>query len=82
MQDLPEKDHIVFAFPDDGAFKRFHHFFPGDNAITCVKIRDGKKRIVKVKDGWYYGLLVDFYYQLKKRSETEKKKLKKEDIYI
>ena len=41
----------MFAFPDDGAWKRFHQFFPGDDTITCVKIRDGKNRIVKVKDG-------------------------------
>lgn len=51
VQQLPDKDNIVFAFPDDGAWKRFHQFFPGDDTITCVKIRDGKKRIVKVKDG-------------------------------
>ncbi|XP_033727079.1 LOW QUALITY PROTEIN: ribose-phosphate pyrophosphokinase 4-like [Pecten maximus] len=48
---LPDVDNIVYAFPDDGAFKRFHLFFPEENSITCVKIRDGKKRIVKVKDG-------------------------------
>ena len=53
VQHLPDKDNVVFAFPDDGAWKRFHQFFPGDDTITCVKIRDGKKRIVKVKDGKY-----------------------------
>ena len=54
VQQLPDKDNVVFAFPDDGAWKRFHQFFPGDDTITCVKIRDGKKRIVKVKDGKSY----------------------------
>jgi len=48
---MADKEHIAFAFPDDGACKRFHHFFGGDNPITCVKIREGNKRIVKVKDG-------------------------------
>lgn len=48
---MADKDNIAYAFPDDGACKRFHHFFGDDNPITCVKIRDGNKRIVKVKDG-------------------------------
>lgn len=51
MQQLPDKDNIAIAFPDDGAFKRFHQFFPQYDTITCVKIRDNGKRIVKVKDG-------------------------------
>lgn len=48
---MDDKENIAFAFPDDGAFKRFHQFFGGDNPITCVKIREGNKRIVRVKDG-------------------------------
>ncbi|CAC5385169.1 Ribose-phosphate pyrophosphokinase 3, chloroplastic,Ribose-phosphate pyrophosphokinase 3, mitochondrial,Ribose-phosphate pyrophosphokinase 4 [Mytilus coruscus] len=48
---MADKNNIAYAFPDDGACKRFHHFFGDDNPITCVKIRDGTKRIVKVKDG-------------------------------
>ncbi|XP_052765336.1 uncharacterized protein LOC128206729 isoform X1 [Mya arenaria] len=48
---LPDKDKIAVAFPDDGAFKRFHQFFPDYDTVTCVKIRDGNTRIVKVKDG-------------------------------
>ena len=51
IKQLPDKDNIAVAFPDDGAFKRFHLFFPEFDTITCVKIRDGGKRIVKVKDG-------------------------------
>lgn len=51
VQTLEDKEKIAFAFPDDGACKRFHHFFPEQEPITCVKIRDGSKRIVKVKDG-------------------------------
>ncbi|XP_074656414.1 uncharacterized protein LOC141909723 [Tubulanus polymorphus] len=43
--------NIAYAFPDDGAFKRFHHFFPESQTIICTKIRDGNKRIVKIKDG-------------------------------
>ncbi|KAK3087789.1 hypothetical protein FSP39_010596 [Pinctada imbricata] len=51
IRELSDQDNLVYAFPDDGACKRFNHFFPGDNPITCVKIRDGNKRVVKVKDG-------------------------------
>ncbi|XP_077990741.1 uncharacterized protein LOC144445067 [Glandiceps talaboti] len=51
ISNLPHNGNIHIAFPDDGAFKRFHTMFEGFETITCVKIRDGKKRIVKVKDG-------------------------------
>jgi ribose-phosphate pyrophosphokinase len=37
----------VFAFPDDGAKKRFHTFFP-DPCIICTK---DENRIVKIKEG-------------------------------
>ncbi|ELU04358.1 hypothetical protein CAPTEDRAFT_18492 [Capitella teleta] len=43
---------IAIAFPDEGAFKRFHSMFPEDsNVIVCTKIRDGRKRYVKIRDG-------------------------------
>lgn len=51
MKSLPDFKNVSIAFPDDGACKRFHNFFPDDDPITCVKIRDGNRRIVKVKDG-------------------------------
>jgi hypothetical protein len=44
-------DKICIAFPDDGAFKRFHNFFPDSQTIICTKVREGNKRNVKVKDG-------------------------------
>jgi len=42
---------VSIAFPDEGAFKRFHSMFTAFPTITCTKIRDGDMRIVKVKDG-------------------------------
>ena len=40
------------TFPDDGAYKRFHTMFQSKYSfITCVKIRDGNKRAVKIKEG-------------------------------
>lgn len=49
-------DNIAIAFPDEGAFKRFHMFFEEaewekTESIICVKRREGVKRVVTVKDG-------------------------------
>ena len=43
---------ITIAFPDEGAFKRFYSMFEAEfPLITCIKIREGGKRIVKIKEG-------------------------------
>eukprot|EP00794_Sanderia_malayensis_P012141 gene12141-13394_t len=43
---------VTIAFPDEGAFKRFHQMFEKEfPVIICNKIRDGEKRIVKIKEG-------------------------------
>eukprot|EP01116_Phalansterium_solitarium_P018046 TRINITY_DN4627_c0_g1_i1.p1 TRINITY_DN4627_c0_g1~~TRINITY_DN4627_c0_g1_i1.p1 ORF type:complete len:338 (+),score=114.89 TRINITY_DN4627_c0_g1_i1:108-1121(+) len=44
-------DKIVIAFPDDGAFKRFGSKFESFPIVICSKVREGTKRIVKIKDG-------------------------------
>jgi len=43
-------EEIAIAFPDEGAWKRFHKQFTGQ-CIICTKIRDGDKRIVTVGEG-------------------------------
>ncbi|CAH3123465.1 unnamed protein product [Porites lobata] len=48
---LSQHNDISIAFPDDGAFKRFHAMFSSFPTITCTKLREGDKRIVRVKDG-------------------------------
>ena len=48
---LSQHNEISIAFPDDGAFKRFHAMFSSFPTITCTKLREGDKRIVRVKDG-------------------------------
>lgn len=48
---LSQENAVSIAFPDEGAFKRFHTMFTSFPTITCTKIRDGDKRIVRVKDG-------------------------------
>ncbi len=50
---LPVDQKIAIAFPDDGAYKRFHCYFEDKPTIICFKKREGHKRIVKVKDGRY-----------------------------
>lgn len=54
---LPDRDNVNIAFPDDGAAKRFgdlfSHTYP--NIIICHKVRDGDKRVVKLKEGEIVG---------------------------
>ncbi|XP_065062767.1 uncharacterized protein LOC135689463 [Rhopilema esculentum] len=43
---------ITIAFPDEGAFKRFRNMFDENYPlITCIKIRENGKKIVKIKEG-------------------------------
>ncbi|GAX86147.1 hypothetical protein CEUSTIGMA_g13560.t1 [Chlamydomonas eustigma] len=44
---------ITIAYPDEGAHKRFHLAFKaeGFQEVICTKVRDGAKRIVRVKEG-------------------------------
>ena len=51
LMELPDADNVVVAYPDEGAFKRFHSFFPGYEEVVCTKVREGDKRIVKLKEG-------------------------------
>eukprot|EP01083_Nonionella_stella_P066407 174867_1 len=45
-------EDVSIAFPDEGAFKRFHLKFTAYETIICDKVRgEGDSRIVKVKDG-------------------------------
>ncbi len=44
-------EKVVICFPDDGAYKRFHTNFPGFEIVVCQKIRQGKERIVSIRDG-------------------------------
>jgi len=55
LESFPDRDKVAFAFPDDGAYKRFHRHFPEDLTIICAKVRDGAARIVTVKVGecWF-----------------------------
>ncbi|KAG7596581.1 Ribose-phosphate pyrophosphokinase [Arabidopsis suecica] len=51
LQSLPDSDNISIAFPDDGAWKRFHKQLQHYPTIVCNKVRMGDKRIVRIKEG-------------------------------
>ncbi|KAF9604064.1 hypothetical protein IFM89_001939 [Coptis chinensis] len=51
LQQLPDSDNITIAFPDDGAWKRFHKQLQHFPMIVCGKVREGDQRIVRLKEG-------------------------------
>ncbi|OIT34072.1 PREDICTED: ribose-phosphate pyrophosphokinase 4 [Nicotiana attenuata] len=51
LQQLPQTEKIVIAFPDDGAWKRFYKQLGHYPAVICTKVREGDKRIVRLKEG-------------------------------
>lgn len=51
LQQLPDSDNISIAFPDDGAWKRFHKQLQHFPSIVCAKVREGDQRIVRLKEG-------------------------------
>ena len=53
LRELPDADSVTIAYPDEGAWKRFHKMFDDSwgGQIICTKVRDNQKRIVRVKEG-------------------------------
>ncbi|KAL7589483.1 hypothetical protein Lser_V15G36859 [Lactuca serriola] len=51
LHQLPDADKVVIAFPDDGAWKRFHKLLDHFPMVVCAKVREGDKRIVRLKEG-------------------------------
>jgi len=53
LQKLEDAQNVVIAYPDEGAYKRFHSFFDraGYESVVCTKVRQKEKRIVKLKEG-------------------------------
>ncbi|GMI86780.1 phosphoribosyl diphosphate synthase 4 [Hibiscus trionum] len=51
LHQLPDAEKIVVAFPDDGAWKRFHKLLDHFPTVICTKVREGDKRIVRLKEG-------------------------------
>lgn len=51
LHQLPDAEKIVIAFPDDGAWKRFHKQLDHFPMVVCNKVREDDKRIVRIKEG-------------------------------
>lgn len=51
LHELPDAENITIAFPDDGAWKRFHKQLQHFPMVVCAKVREGDKRIVRIKEG-------------------------------
>lgn len=52
LHSLSDVGNLSIAFPDEGAWKRFHTFFPSKwPTITCIKTRNGDKRKVAIREG-------------------------------
>lgn len=48
---LPDAADLAVAFPDDGAWKRFHKQLRHLPTVVCAKVRQGDERIVRLKEG-------------------------------
>jgi len=48
---LPDAANVTIAYPDEGAWKRFHYQFGDYPEVICTKVRDGEKRLVQLKEG-------------------------------
>eukprot|EP01006_Ploeotia_vitrea_P057548 TRINITY_DN68188_c9_g2_i2.p1 TRINITY_DN68188_c9_g2~~TRINITY_DN68188_c9_g2_i2.p1 ORF type:complete len:313 (-),score=23.69 TRINITY_DN68188_c9_g2_i2:1758-2696(-) len=46
-----KQEELAIVFPDDGAKKRFAHFFKGWEMVVFTKMREGNKRVLKVTEG-------------------------------
>ncbi|KAK9866789.1 hypothetical protein WJX84_009567 [Apatococcus fuscideae] len=51
LEELDDFDNVTIAYPDEGAWKRFHYQFGDYPEVICTKVRDGDKRIVRLKEG-------------------------------
>lgn len=51
LRTLEDAENVVIAYPDEGAWKRFHFQFSDYEELICTKVRDGDKRIVRLKEG-------------------------------
>ncbi|KAH7289422.1 hypothetical protein KP509_30G001000 [Ceratopteris richardii] len=51
LHQLPDAANVSIAFPDEGAWKRFYKQLQHFPTIICTKVREGDKRIVRLKEG-------------------------------
>lgn len=70
LRERHAKEKIAIAFPDEGSQKRFGHDFKGYPQIICSKVREGDKRVVRVKEGEAAGMHVFIVDDLVKTGGT------------
>src|SRR5262249_15958146 len=74
LLDVLRKEHssekLAIAFPDEGSQKRFGRDFSGFPQIICSKVREGDKRVVKIKEGEAAGMHVFIVDDLVKTGGT------------
>ncbi|XP_043702449.1 ribose-phosphate pyrophosphokinase 4 [Telopea speciosissima] len=51
LHELPDANNVCIAFPDDGAWKRYYKQLQHFPMVVCTKVREGDKRIVRLKEG-------------------------------
>ncbi|MEW5297500.1 MAG: hypothetical protein WDW36_000706 [Sanguina aurantia] len=51
LEGLPDADNVVIAYPDEGAYKRFHLLLEGFTQLVCTRVKQGSERIVILKEG-------------------------------
>ena len=51
VEKFSDRESVSIAFPDEGAYKRFHRLLPSFPTITCMKVREGNQRKVTIVEG-------------------------------
>lgn len=46
---------VVIVYFDEGACKRFYNFFVKYDEVVCIKVCEGDKCIVMIKEGKFMG---------------------------
>ena len=54
LEQLESGGKVAVVFPDEGAYKRFHSDLDRWPTITCVKVREGERRAVTIKEGEWW----------------------------
>ena len=75
LRKIPRDEKPTVAFPDEGAWKRFHADLSEWPTITCIKKRDDDKRVVSIKDGkgymYYYIIELNLCLEIQPSSFNE-----------
>lgn len=68
--ELDKLENVAVAFPDEGAWKRFHRQLDSYPHVICQKVRDGARRTVTIREGSAAGRHVVIVDDLVQTGET------------